>query len=959
VASSSPGDAIDSTPAGSLSELHATGVFRLVLSSRFTGLLTAARRGIRKTLQLDRGAILLVASTDPDDQLGEWLLESGQLTCAVFEEIRSQVEGGERIESVLEERGILTASNVHEILTRHMVAVGSSILGWHDGDFALAACPAPPPPAIAPPTSEIIRNGVEQITGWSRLSRAVGGMEARYRITGDAELLGDADLTTDEGVVLRVVRDEVSVRDACGATRLDDVRVLQILLTLWTRALLVRTDEPVNLTRDRLAAAVADPTATAVMEARASVGPTWDLSGLEGARANVDGRLDGTNLPEVLRTLYVDRSDQTLRLQSGSLRVEAQLSAGAITAISSNKPETRLGDILIRLERVTAERVREIVAEHPGERLGDVLLSSGEISADDLRSALDHQIRDALLPAFNWIDGWYSIVERPPGSTDQGEVTTFTTGQLILEGVREMTRIAGISDLVLSTDAPFHISSDPRMAYQKLVLRPEEGFLLSRIDGRTTLRDVAALSPLSETETHRVLYAFLTMGLIEPQDGDSLETPLAPPAGGLATLAGDEVAALFPRLDSLDHFQLLGVDRAASSEEIERAFRRMASKFHPDRGRGAETRRRLETIFTRVLEAIAVLRDPTRRFVYDRELDWKTVDAAPAPAAPATARDKSRTVTQVPGEVTPTPPKSFPVGDIARSVLQNAREVNAAPPGPTAPDAKRIDRYRIIDELGAGSMGIVYRARDELLERDVALKVITGAVSPEARARFEREARAAARLQHPNVVVVFDLGVHADRPFLAMELLAGEDLKAYLKRNTRLSLATSLEIMIDVCHGVGHCHERGIVHRDIKPANIFVQHDGRAKVMDFGVAKIAEETAAMTATGMVVGTPQYLAPEQLRGAEADHRADIFALGSILYEMLVGQPAFRGKDVSTILYQVAHGSPPPLIELGVEVPSQVEEAIFRALRKDPDERYESTADLAAELGHLSDRVTSHW
>jgi hypothetical protein len=278
---------------------------------------------------------------------------------------------------------------------------------------------------------------------------------------------------------------------------------------------------------------------------------------------------------------------------------------------------------------------------------------------------------------------------------------------------------------------------------------------------------------------------------------------------------------------------------------------------------------------------------------------------------------------------------------------------------PQAADARtrpRIGRYLITGRIGRGGMGMVYRGLDEALEREVAVKTLTaeGTLDEESRKRFEREARAAAHLQHPNIVTVYELGEDRGLPFIAMELLPGTDLEALLRSGEEIPLAEKLDVVAQVCRGLAYAHERGIVHRDIKPSNVRLLEDGTAKIMDFGIAKYGD--AHLTKTGMMVGTVHYMSPEQVRGKRLDGRSDVFSLGVILYELLAGQRPFRGEGATQVLYKIVHEEPPPLdlAALGEAGPA-LQSILALALAKDPDARYPGAAALGAALAAVLEQV----
>ena len=263
---------------------------------------------------------------------------------------------------------------------------------------------------------------------------------------------------------------------------------------------------------------------------------------------------------------------------------------------------------------------------------------------------------------------------------------------------------------------------------------------------------------------------------------------------------------------------------------------------------------------------------------------------------------------------------------------------------PRSPE--RIGRYQVIERIGRGGMGVVYRARDAAMGRDVALKVLTADVEddPDIRTRFYREAEAAARLSHPNIITIFDVGEDGDRFFIVMELLRGATLKDFLKQSDGSQIERKLDLMSQLCAGLGAAHNASIYHRDIKPGNIFVRADGILKILDFGVARLA--SSSMTAAGFIVGTPDYMSPEQARGDEIDGRSDIFSLGGVFYFMLTGRKPFPANDLPTLFRQIQGASMPP--PLGVEVPPELTTVIMKALSKKRETRYQSCHELMADL-----------
>lgn len=280
----------------------------------------------------------------------------------------------------------------------------------------------------------------------------------------------------------------------------------------------------------------------------------------------------------------------------------------------------------------------------------------------------------------------------------------------------------------------------------------------------------------------------------------------------------------------------------------------------------------------------------------------------------------------------------------------------AASPAPSRPGAEyRIGRYRVRARLGKGGMGVVYLGRDEALDRDVAVKTlrVDGSPDDESRGRFEIEAKAAARLQHPNIVTVFELGEDRGLPFIAMELLGGQDLETLIRSHERLSATERMDIVIQTLRGLDFAHNHHIVHRDMKPSNIRVLDDGGVKILDFGIAKV--ESTSVTRAGMMVGTPYYMSPEHIRGGALDGRSDVFAMGVILHELFAGKRPFSADDPTRVLYRIVN-EPHPRLNVDAVGPltEEVQRVIDKALEKNVDERFPSAGAMADALTRVRDR-----
>ncbi len=264
---------------------------------------------------------------------------------------------------------------------------------------------------------------------------------------------------------------------------------------------------------------------------------------------------------------------------------------------------------------------------------------------------------------------------------------------------------------------------------------------------------------------------------------------------------------------------------------------------------------------------------------------------------------------------------------------------------------RSIGRYEIQAELGRGAMGVVYRAHDPLLSRTVAIKTINMDLEQdgmeEYEARFYQEAKAAGGLNHPNIVIVYDIGKTGNLAYMAMEYIDGVELRTMLSQGQPLPVSQALDVSAQVAEGLAYAHEHHVVHRDVKPANILITPNGRAKIADFGIARM-RSAETQTQTGVILGSPKYLSPEQVVGKRADHRSDVFSLGVILYQCLTGNTPFNGDGVSALMYQITNHNPVPPSTLNPQVPVMLDYIVAKALAKSVDERYQSAADFAADL-----------
>src|SRR5277367_5669444 len=302
--------------------------------------------------------------------------------------------------------------------------------------------------------------------------------------------------------------------------------------------------------------------------------------------------------------------------------------------------------------------------------------------------------------------------------------------------------------------------------------------------------------------------------------------------------------------------------------------------------------------------------------------------------------------------------QDFVVGAVMRGIIRHTMPLTAG---------TKLDGYEVLGLLGAGGMGEVYRARDPVLKRDVAIKVLPSFVSkdPDRLWRFEQEAQAAAALNHPNILAVYRFGVFEGAPYLVSELLVGETLRQQSERGP-LPLRKAIDYGVQIAHGLAAAHDKGIVHRDLKPENLFVTKEGRIKILDFGLAKLKQQSDSdggadtvgptqtkQTEPGVVMGTVGYMSPEQVRGKPVDHHTDIFAFGAILYEMLSGKRAFQRSTSAETMTAILNDDPPSISQIVQATPPGLQRVVHRCLEKNPEQRFHSASDLAFALETLTD------
>jgi serine/threonine-protein kinase len=276
-------------------------------------------------------------------------------------------------------------------------------------------------------------------------------------------------------------------------------------------------------------------------------------------------------------------------------------------------------------------------------------------------------------------------------------------------------------------------------------------------------------------------------------------------------------------------------------------------------------------------------------------------------------------------------------------------------------EATKLGRYTILSELGRGAMGVVYKATDTALARTVAIKTVNMALERDGaekyEARFYQEARAAGSLNHPNIVTVYDVGKEDNVAYMAMEFIEGVELRSMLGEGRAVPVSQALSIAAQVAEGLAYAHQHGVVHRDVKPANIMVVASGPVKITDFGIARMRAAADELTQTGMMLGSPKYMSPEQVIGKRADQRSDIFSLGVILYEMLTGGAPFNGENVTALMYQIVNFAPPAPSAVNAAVPELLNFIVAKMLAKPLEERYQGAQELAQDLRNCERQISS--
>jgi len=411
-----------------------------------------------------------------------------------------------------------------------------------------------------------------------------------------------------------------------------------------------------------------------------------------------------------------------------------------------------------------------------------------------------------------------------------------------------------------------------------------------------------------------------------------------------------------PRIDREISRPEQPVSAAASSQAI-RATTKMDHKpLAPDTSMHAKTQAAESSEENKATEALTATPPPSSK---PSEPETETSSTATAGSASTSA------------DVPASEPPPSPSVEYNNVVLEENKPVEEKPdisenepftPSSGVSQIKQLGRYQVNDVLGKGAMGMVYKGVDPAINRNVALKTIRldfvndPEELEELKERLFREAQAAGMLSHPNIVTIYDVGTEQNLQYIAMEYLEGETLEEMIRRKVKFNYRIIAQIITQICHALTYAHNQGIVHRDIKPANIMVRSDYTVKVMDFGIARL--DTSSMTRTGIAMGTPNYISPEQLQGRPVDSRTDIFSLGIMMYEMLVYRRPFRGENLTSLIYSIVNNEPQLPSTIDKTIPHLFDRVIERALKKKPEERYQKAGDIAGALVDFIDSFSSN-
>lgn len=262
------------------------------------------------------------------------------------------------------------------------------------------------------------------------------------------------------------------------------------------------------------------------------------------------------------------------------------------------------------------------------------------------------------------------------------------------------------------------------------------------------------------------------------------------------------------------------------------------------------------------------------------------------------------------------------------------------------------ERYEVIEQLGRGGMGTVYRVYDQKIQEDVAIKILKSELAGEEGTitRFRNELRLTRKITNKNICKMYDLNDYQGLQFITMEYIAGEDLKSFIRRSGRVSIGKAISIAKQMCEGLHEAHDLGVIHRDLKPSNIMIDSQGNTKIMDFGIAR-STEAKGITEAGVIIGTPEYMSPEQVEGADVDPRSDIYSLGAILYELVTGRPPFEGKTPMSVAFKHKTSKPQEPRELNTQVPEELNRLILKCLEKDREKRHQNVDRLLEDLKEL--------
>jgi len=626
-----------------------------------TGLLLAERGGVEKRLSFWHGQIVTARSTDPADRVGDFLRSSASISSAELS--RAHDAGDTTLIARMRTLGILDRARARTLAFQHATEVVLGLFAWTEGSFVFESGAASTVPGGSVALPELVFRGVERLTDRSRLQRMLGGSSAEYRFLGATPHEVNAlALEPREWGLLNLLSEPIGLASLCRESSLDAHRVEQLLVALRTLGLVERCGAGEPATQRLFADELSHSATRGGMRGDdLTRGDAWTAlrdSASEGEPLH--GSLTGLTLPDVLRGLYVAQASGVLSARSGSITNRLYLSAGMIVSASPTACEDRLGQTLVRLGSLATEDLASARSAAGAAPLARYLLAREMVTGEQLRRALSEQIRTTVRSMIEWTGGSYWFEEKTSGLAEL-PLPRISMADVIIEAVGSIDDVSPLRDFFRSLRGSLAPSEAPRLRYQDVRLEPAAAYLLSCLDGRTSVADAVAVSALDEETSWRLVFGFVASGLVAVGEASSGEPSASPPEVKPAfkverlDLTSSEPAVsapppleLTPPTEDANHYEILGLEPGATLAEVEAAHRELARSYHPDRAQTPQQKAILEIVFARVNVARRVLTSSVERPAYDRLIAptpapdvavVSPIGAAPAtPAAPESDR---------------------------------------------------------------------------------------------------------------------------------------------------------------------------------------------------------------------------------------------------------------------------------------------------------------------------------